>query len=96
MYMNHDTSFLGSALLTHPAFGVVQELLFEARGQVSGQLGRAVEQNNEALAAEASLACSSLALVGQSQGTHVHLAACWNADKKKIFNRSWIPYEQQF
>jgi len=58
---------------------VVQELLFEDRDQVSVQRGRAVEQNNEALAAEASLACLSLALGLQTQGTLVHLAACWSA-----------------
>ena len=60
---------------------MVLEVLFEVLGQVSGQRGREVEQNIEALAAEASLACLSLALDLQSQGTPVHLAACWNAEK---------------
>ena len=73
-------------MLTHPEADVVQELLFEDPDQVSAQQDREVEQNNEALAAEASLACLSLALEVQSQGTHVHLAACWNADKRRMLN----------
>ena len=67
---------------------MVQEVLFEAPGQVLGQQGREVEQNNEVLAAEASLACLSPALGLQSQGTHVHLAACWNAEKMRMLNCS--------
>ena len=77
---------------------MVQEVLFEVPGQVSGQRGREVEQNIEALAAEASLACLSLALDLQSQGTPVHLAACWNAEKGLCSIDclcSWIPYIQQ-
>ena len=73
---------------------MVQEVLFEAPGQVLGQRDREVEQNNEVLAAEASLACLSPALGLQSQGTHVHLAACWNADERRMLNYSWIPYVQ--
>ena len=64
---------------------MVQELLFEDRDQVSAQRDREVEQNNEVLAAEASLACLSPALGLQSQGTLVHLAACWNAEKMRMF-----------
>ena len=73
---------------------MVQELLFEDQDQVWVQRGREVEQNNEALAAEVSLACLSLALEVQSQGTRVHLAACWNADERRMLNCSRIPYVQ--
>ena len=73
---------------------MVQELLFEDQDQVWVQRGREVEQNNEALAAEVSLEYLSLALEVQSQGTRVHLAACWNADERRMFNCSWIPCMQ--